>query len=239
MRTQQQTPFQPRAINAEVIYVPEESTSVSNVNVEGFPEKNRPHLNLQRNPVSTTVATVPIIVNKMVFEDGLIDSGATNTMISQSAARQLNLIDQIEPSRLKYSCADGKLSAPWGIIMRLPVGVEGLCIPIDVFVSGATSYDVLLATDWLTQAHAKISFAKQEMSFPIDPQLMGRVPIRVMPAGKCSTRFCSKEDPTKDPGDPEGPEVPAQLELTYIESTTSEDDDPEESVPSEGAATKA
>jgi hypothetical protein len=43
--------------------------------------------------------------------------------------------------------------------------VEGLVIPVDVFVSGATSYDVFLGTDWLTQAHAEISFAKQEMSF--------------------------------------------------------------------------
>jgi hypothetical protein len=86
-------------------------------------------------------------------------------MISQTAARQLNLKDQIEPSRLRYSCADGKMSSPWEIIRKLPIGVEGLVIPIDVFVSGATSYDVLLGTDWLTQAHAEYASRNKKCHF--------------------------------------------------------------------------
>jgi hypothetical protein len=125
-------------------------------------------------------------------------------MISQSAARQLGLIDQIEPSRLRYSCADGKTSSPWGILKKLPVGVEGLVFPIGVFVSGATSYDVLLGTDWLTQAHAEISFAKSEMSFRIDPNILGRVPITVVPADK-ALRYCMFRPPAGLPGDPGGP----------------------------------
>jgi hypothetical protein len=72
------------------------------------------------------------------------------------------------------------MSAPWGIIRKLPVGVEGFSIPIDVFVSGATSYDVLAQRTWLIQAHAEISFAKSEMTYRIDPQFMGRVPITLL-----------------------------------------------------------
>eukprot|EP00884_Botryococcus_braunii_P020948 jgi/Botrbrau1/7537/Bobra.0019s0025.1 len=181
---------------------------------EGTPQLQPPQLNLQRHLVNTTVATVPIIINELVFEDGIIDTGATNTMISQSAARHLNLMDQIEPSRLRYSCADGKMSTPWGIIRKLPVAVEGLVIPIDVFVSGATSYDVLLGTDWLTQAHAEISFAKQEISFRIEPQIMGRVPITVMPASKSSNRYCVARLPELDLGGPAGP--PAGLRVPEV-----------------------
>jgi hypothetical protein len=217
LRNRQRDPPPARATNAEVINISGGTTSTSMTYDEESPSTQVPQSNLQRNPVNTTVATVPIIINDLVFEDGIIDTGATNTMISQSAARQLNLIDQIEPSRLRYSCADGKMSTPWGIIRKLPVGVEGLVIPIDVFVSGATSYDVLLGTDWLTQAHAEISFAKQEMSFRIEPQIMGRVPITVMPASRSSNRYCVARLPDLDLGGPAehpaGPGVPGEPDL--------------------------
>eukprot|EP00884_Botryococcus_braunii_P019069 jgi/Botrbrau1/5846/Bobra.0366s0027.1 len=123
------------------------------------------------------------------------------------------------------------MSTPWVIIRKLPVGVEGLVIPIDVFVSGATSYDVLLGTDWLTQAHAEISFAKQEMSFRIEPQIMGRVPITVMPASKSSNRYCVARIPGIDfdgpaghPADPGVPGVPGlPNEIINIEKDLSEE----------------
>jgi hypothetical protein len=232
LRNRQQVPPHARATNVEVIYVPDGSTSTSGTDINGSPPMHVPQSNLQRNPVNTTVATVPIIINDSVFEEGIIDTGATNTMISQSAARQLNLIDQIEPSRLRYSCADGKMSSPWGIIRKLPVGVEGLVIPIDVFVSGATSYDVLLGTDWLTQAHAEISFAKQEMSFRIEPHILGRVPITVMPASKSTNRYCITRVPEFDFGgpaehlaDPGVPVVPALPEVINIVNITSEEEE--------------
>jgi hypothetical protein len=193
----------PQGVAAEVIIVQDNSTSPSGSGAAGT-SSTHARQNLQRNIISTTVATVPIILRDTVFEEGIIDTGATNTMISQSAARQLGLIDQIEPSRLRYSCADGKTSSPWGILKKLPVGVEGLVFPIDVFVSGATSYDVLLGTDWLTQAHAEISFAKSEMSFRIDPNILGRVPITVVPADK-ALRYCMFRPPVRLPGDPGGP----------------------------------
>eukprot|EP00884_Botryococcus_braunii_P007072 jgi/Botrbrau1/16366/Bobra.0290s0001.1 len=231
LRNRQRDPPPARATNAEVIYVSGGTTSTSETDNEESPSTRVPQSNLQRNPVNTTVATVPIIINDLVFEDGIIDTVATNTMISQSAARQLNLIDQIEPSRLRYSCVDGKMSIPWGNIRKLPVGVEGLVIPIDVFVSGATSYDVLLGTGWLTQAHAEISFAKQGMSFRIQPQIMGRVPITVMPAGKSSNRYCVARVPGIDfdgpaghPADPGVPGVPGlPNEIINIENDLSEE----------------
>eukprot|EP00884_Botryococcus_braunii_P002653 jgi/Botrbrau1/12389/Bobra.0084s0012.1 len=123
------------------------------------------------------------------------------------------------------------MSTPWGIIRKLPVGVEGLVIPIDVFVSGAASYDVLLGTDWLTQAHAEISFAIQEMSFRIEPQIMGRVPITVMPASKSSNRYCVAgvpgidfEGPAGHPAEPRVPGVPGlPNEIINIEDDLSDE----------------
>jgi hypothetical protein len=225
----------PQGVAAEVIIVQDNSTSPSGSGAAGT-SSTHARQNLQRNIISTTVATVPIILRDTVFEEGIIDTGATNTMISQSAARQLGLIDQIEPSRLRYSCADGKTSSPWGILKKLPVGVEGLVFPIDVFVSGATSYDVLLGTDWLTQAHAEISFAKSEMSFRIDPNILGRVPITVVPADK-ALRYCMFRPPVRLPGDPGGPfaalppELPepdllieeSSLDATSVASASEED----------------
>lgn len=154
-----------------------------------------PQQNLQRNSVSTTVATVPILLNDVIFEDGVIDTGATNTMVSQTTARQLGLLDEIEPCRVKFTCADGKSAVPWGVLRRLNVGVEGLTFPLDVYVSGAHSYDVLLGTDWLTQAQAEISFATSEMSFRIDPNVIGKIPIKVSPNRSGVVRYCAFAEP--------------------------------------------
>lgn len=148
-----------------------------------------PHFNVQRDPVSTTMATVPVIINGVIFEEGVIDTGTTNTLISQTTARQLGMLHLIEPCHIKFSCADGKSSMPWGRIKRLNVGVEGLVIPLDVYVSGATTYDVLIGTDWLTQARAVISFDRAEMSVRIDPYTVGRIPILTVP--KASSLYTS------------------------------------------------
>ena len=207
---------QPPVVESAVIIDVDQSASHGSVHRE----QPYPQQNLQREIVTTTVATAPIVLNNVVFEEGVIDTGATNTMVSQSAVRRLGMIDRIEPSKIKFSCADGKMSAPWGIIRKLPVGVEGFTIPIDVFVSGATSYDVLLGTDWLIQAHAEISFAKSEMTYRIDPQFMGRVPITVLPGGKNRSQYCdfhTSEDQPGDPGD--------QPELTAEETIDPEETD--------------
>jgi hypothetical protein len=235
LRNKQTTSTPPRAAEAELVVI--SSDTSDSPSASDTPEALRVQQHLQRNPISTTVATVPIVLNNTIFEEGIIDTGATNTMISQSAARQLGMLNQIEPCRLKYSCADGNMSAPWGIIRKLPVGVDGLIFPIDVFVSGATNYDVLLGTDWLTQAHAEISFAKSEMSYKIDPNLIGKVPITVLPSEKTFNRYCVMRAPVENLGDPEGPEVPALPEVIYFEESTSESsasqDSREEEVSSE------
>jgi hypothetical protein len=89
-----------------------------------------------------------------------------------------------------------------------------------------------LGTDWLTQAHAEISFAKQEMSFRIEPHILGRVPITVMPASKSSNRYCITRVPEFDFGgpaehlaDPEVPVVPALPEFINIVNITSEEEE--------------
>lgn len=97
-----------------------------------------------------------------------------------------------------------------------------------MFVSGATSCDVLLGTDWLSHAHAEISFAKQEISFRIDLQMTGRIPITVMPAIKNSTRYCAPQAYGEDPVDAEEPAVPMPPEINYIEASTSDDTAAEE-----------
>lgn len=93
LRNKRQEPVPPRVTNAEIIYVPEDTPTTSDTGEE-TPPPQRLHLNLQRNVVNTTVATVPVILNT-IFEGGIIDTGATNTMILQSAARQIGMIDHI------------------------------------------------------------------------------------------------------------------------------------------------
>ena len=121
LRTINSNPVPPSVADAEMVVISSDTLATEVSPAATYREERRPiQQNLQRHPNSTTVATVPIILNNTIFEEGIIDTGATNTMISQSAARQLGMLNEIEPCRLKFSCADGKMSAPWGIIRRLP-----------------------------------------------------------------------------------------------------------------------
>ena len=59
------------------------------------------------------------------------------------------------------------------------------------------------------------------MSYKIDPNLIGKVPITVMAANKTCNRYCVIQDNELQIGDPEGPMVPVQPETMYLTDTTS------------------
>eukprot|EP00884_Botryococcus_braunii_P011705 jgi/Botrbrau1/20535/Bobra.145_2s0084.1 len=101
LRSKQTTSTSPRAAEAELVVI--SSDTSESPSASDTPEAPRVQEHLQRNPISTTVATVPIICNKTISNEEIIDTGATNTTISQSAARQLGMLNQIEPCRLKFS----------------------------------------------------------------------------------------------------------------------------------------
>jgi hypothetical protein len=156
-----------------------------------------------KSSVSTSAVCAPVVINGVLFDNGVIDTGASNTFISQNVARKLDLWDEIAPSDVKFTVADGQNTRPWGVLKNIHIGVEGLSFPLDAFVSAATSYDVLIGTDWLSRAGAEISMPKQEMTFRVSPNVMGRIPINVFPrtGGACYVVPLDQVEPENEDGE--------------------------------------
>ena len=118
---------------------------------------------------------VPASVNGQLFENAILDTGASSSMISQNAIRKLGLWnDIIQEGQQSYKTASGDAVKPWGTLKTADVAIGGLEIPLEnVLVSAAQSYDVLVGNDWLQQAEAVISYEKKQISYRIGPDHYG------------------------------------------------------------------
>jgi len=118
----------------------------------------------------------------------IVDSGATNSCISHAVARELGLFDRIQPTEHSFTTADGSASQPLGILRRLPVTVGKLTLPLDVYVTPANTYAMLLASDWLVNAEATLAFKTKKLYYRVNLTEHDSVPIEVesgLPAVRC------------------------------------------------------
>lgn len=127
------------------------------------------------SPPQYECLTVPISINGMTFENGIIDTGASHSMISQLAVRKLDLWNEIDHSKnIAYRTASGERAKPWGCLKQLNVAVGGLELPLDnVFITESKGFDMLVGNDWLRQAKAEISYDKQQIAYRIGPEHIG------------------------------------------------------------------
>ena len=127
------------------------------------------------SPPQYECLTVPISINGMQFEGGIIDTGASHSMISQLAVRKLDLWDQIDHNKtIAYRTASGEKAKPWGCLKQLHVPVGGLELPLEnVFITESKGFDMLVGNDWLRQAKAEISYDKQQILYRIGPEHVG------------------------------------------------------------------
>jgi deoxyuridine 5'-triphosphate nucleotidohydrolase len=85
----------------------------------------------------------------------IIDTGAGISLISMDMLNRLEWgIDRA--SKRTLVVADGSKSIALGEMKEVPVTFNNTTIPIDMTVTESTTYDVILGTDWLAKAQAKI-----------------------------------------------------------------------------------
>ena len=92
----------------------------------------------------------------------IVDSGAGICIISQLFLTKLGWdIDQA--SNRKIVVADGTKATALGEMKDIPVCFGNCTIPIHMTVCDSTTYDIILGTDWLLKAQAKVDFAAAKM----------------------------------------------------------------------------
>jgi len=69
-----------------------------------------------------------------------------------------------EPADSSFITAEGKEVVPLGIMREVPVRFGEITIPVDMNVSNAETYDIILGNDWLKKAQAKINVTTEKMT---------------------------------------------------------------------------
>ena len=108
------------------------------------------------------VVRAPVQLCGLTF-DGILDTGASDSAVSHIVVRILGMMDYIIPTDITYYAADGGSQAPIGILRHFPVCIGSLCLRIDIMVTPAEHYEVLIGYDWLRPAQADILFSRSRL----------------------------------------------------------------------------
>jgi hypothetical protein len=123
------------------------------VDVKTADQEYRPRVTSLKCTIDVDGYSVPAIV----------DSGAAVSMITRDTMEQLGYsID--EPSNSIILPAVGENTRPLGVVRDFPVTVAGYTIPIDVEVTEATTYALILGNNWLLKAKGNYDWQSQELT---------------------------------------------------------------------------
>ena len=123
-----------------------------------------------------SVVKAPVRISG-VDATAIVDSGASHTMMSEILARKLQLYRLITPTHAKFYTSSGKLEKPVGRLLDVPITVGALTLPVDVYVSPARTYSLLLGNNFLAAAEAQINFGTKELVYRKDLDHFEAVPI--------------------------------------------------------------
>ncbi|CAI5944588.1 unnamed protein product [Closterium sp. NIES-65] len=137
----------------------------------------------------------------------IVDSGASQTALSHVIARKLGLLPYLQDTTIEYTTSSGETSKPWGILPDVPVRVGKLTLPIDIAVTGANTYDMLLGQDWIYSANADILTSKGQIVYRVNTKETDSVPITTGPVGMGSRpSYVSLPPQTPRRNDPNPPQ---------------------------------
>ncbi|KAG9298450.1 hypothetical protein G9A89_000019 [Geosiphon pyriformis] len=85
----------------------------------------------------------------------ILDSESAGSIITKQ------LMDQL---------ADGAIKTPIGKIDNLPIEINGIMVPIKIFVMEATQYQALVGNNWLSKTHATLDWTTQELQLTFGGQ---------------------------------------------------------------------
>ena len=107
----------------------------------------------------------------------IVDTGASDTVLSHSVVRRLGVMDRLVPSNVSFLTAAGKTEKPMGMLPNLPVTMGSLTLHIDCMVTKANNYNVLVGNDWLRMAGADLMLSSNVLRVRLGPDQYEEIPI--------------------------------------------------------------
>ncbi|KXZ41351.1 hypothetical protein GPECTOR_528g523 [Gonium pectorale] len=137
----------------------------------------------------------------------VVDSGASHSVISRMTLRKLGLLDSIETTSVTFLNADGRRAPAAGVVRGLLVSTGDMAIMMDVYVSNATNYGILLGTDFMHPIGADLDFKRHLLKYDNDENGRGCIAIEVVrqdaPAMSAEVQDQSEASQDSDVSDPE------------------------------------
>ena len=140
-----------------------------------------------------TVVKARVTVCGSPFE-AIIDTGASDTVLSHTVVRKLGLMDMMEQSDMSFLTAGGHVEVPMGVLRDLPIGLGSLSLPVDAMVTPANSYNVLVGNDFLRMAAADICLSNNTLKLRIGAEHYEEVPITSIPSARRFSQACQPAD---------------------------------------------
>ena len=134
------------------------------------------HADVRRTHTLNAVVRGEVDILGKVFEC-IVDTGASDTVLSHSVVRKLGLMDRLVPSSISFLTAAGKTENPMGMLPNLPVVMGSLCLHIDCMVTRANNYNVLVGNDWLRIAEADLLLSSSILRVRLGPDQYEDIPI--------------------------------------------------------------
>ena len=128
-----------------------------------------------------SVVRVAAHVNGLLVPNAIVDTGSTHTVMSHVLLRRMgkHALEYLSEPSGSFLTSSGERAMPMGIAASCLVAVGELELPVDIQVTRASNYELLIGMDWLTMAGADISIGKSCLTISIDKGLRIEVPIRV------------------------------------------------------------
>ena len=130
-------------------------------------------------PSEVSVVRCSCLLEGVPVEDAIIDTGSTNTVMSHLLSRKLGALSELQPSPGKFLTSSGEASSPLGVRPECMLTLGPVSLPVDVQVTRASNYSLLIGTDYLSMAGAVINLATRTLTVQVDPDSFATVPISV------------------------------------------------------------
>ncbi|KAG9290690.1 hypothetical protein G9A89_011653 [Geosiphon pyriformis] len=116
----------------------------------------------------------------------ILDSGSAGSIITYQLMQQFKR-NVNRPAQTVIVTADGMKKIPVGEIDDFSFSINGITIPVKVFVMDALQYQALVRNDWLLKANANLNWETQELKISYQRQYT-IVPVTCGTFNKCSEK---------------------------------------------------
>ena len=108
-----------------------------------------------------------------------MDTGSTNTVMLHLLSRKLWALSELQPCPSKFLTSSGEASTPLGVRPGCIRTLGPVSLPVDVQVTRASIYSLLIGIDYLSMAGAFINLAARTLTVKVDTDSFASVPIIV------------------------------------------------------------